>query len=242
MQPSLLTQVSPVNVPQVTATGETSPFIGQINVQISLGKKLYQHNAFIAYISNEGIVGMDCLAATNCDVHLRLCLQGESIPVLQYASNAKSCCRISIRKTTYVPPNTDIFAKGQSMGLISKDIVGLVEHTDRFVNKNGLLFARVIIHLNIEQIPLSIVNVNDTPCTIYKDTIVATCELIKETDIQDNKGVNMYNVQLDVKKVATLPSHIENVYERGTTCLDENQQQSYKELLIVPNDFLKIRR
>ena len=173
MQPSLLTQVSPVNVPQVTATGETSPFIGQINIQISLGKKLYQHNAFIAYISNEGIVGMDCLAATNCDVHLRLCLQGESIPVLQYASNAKSCCRISIRETTYVPPNTDIFAKGQSMGLISKDIVGLVEHTDRFVNKNGLLFARAIINLKIEQIPLRI-NVNDTPCTIYKGTIVAT--------------------------------------------------------------------
>ena len=65
MQPSLLTQVSPVNVHLVTATDETSPFIVQINVQISLGKKLYQHNAFIAYISNEGILGMACLAANN---------------------------------------------------------------------------------------------------------------------------------------------------------------------------------
>jgi hypothetical protein len=76
------------------------------------------------------------------------------------------------------------------------------------------------------------VNVNDTPCTIYKGTIVATCELIKETDIQENKGVNMSNVQHDVKKVATLPSHIENVYERGIICLDENQQKSYKDLLV----------
>jgi hypothetical protein len=42
----------------------------QINVQISLGKKFYQHNVFIAYISNEGILGMDFLAANNCDVHL----------------------------------------------------------------------------------------------------------------------------------------------------------------------------
>jgi hypothetical protein len=32
--------------------------------------------------------------------------------------------------------------------------------------------------------------------------------------------------------VATLPSHIENVYERGITCLDENQQKSYKDLLV----------
>jgi hypothetical protein len=38
---TLLSQVNPVNVHLVTATGETSPFIGQINVQISLGKKFY---------------------------------------------------------------------------------------------------------------------------------------------------------------------------------------------------------
>jgi hypothetical protein len=63
------------------STGETSPFIGQINVQISLGKNFYQHNVFIADISNEGILGMDFLAANNCDVHLsenRLCFKGES--------------------------------------------------------------------------------------------------------------------------------------------------------------------
>jgi hypothetical protein len=181
-----------VNVHLVTATGETSPFIGQINVQISLGKKFYQHNVFIADISNEGILGMDFLAANNCDVHLSensLCLKGESIPLFHYASNAKSCCRISIRETTYVPPNTEIIAKGQLMDLISKDLVGLVEHTDKFVNKKGLLLARAIINLNKEEIPLRIVNVNDTPCTIYKGTIVATCELIKETDIQENKDV-----------------------------------------------------
>jgi hypothetical protein len=111
--------------------------------------------------------------------------------------------------------------------------VGLVEHTDKFVNKNGLLLARAIINLYKEKIPLRIVNVNDTPCTIYKGTIVATCELIKETDIPENKGVNMSNVQHDVKKVATLSSHIEIVYKRSISCLDENQQKSYKDLLVV---------
>jgi hypothetical protein len=52
IQPSLLSQVNPVNVHLVTATGETSPFIGQINVQISLGKKFYEHNVLpLAIIS-----------------------------------------------------------------------------------------------------------------------------------------------------------------------------------------------
>jgi hypothetical protein len=36
------------------------------------------------------------------------------------------------------------------MDVISKDLVGLVEHTDKFVNKNGLLLARAIINLNKE--------------------------------------------------------------------------------------------
>ena len=114
IEPSLLSQVNPVNVHLVTATGETSPFIGQINVQISLGKKFYQQNVFIADISNEGILGIDVLAANNCDVHLsenRSCLKGESIPLFDCAGNAKSCCIISIRETTYAPPNTEIIAR-----------------------------------------------------------------------------------------------------------------------------------
>jgi predicted aspartyl protease len=53
IEPSLLSQVNPVNVHLVTATGETSSFIGQINVQISLGKKFYQNNVFTVDISNE---------------------------------------------------------------------------------------------------------------------------------------------------------------------------------------------
>jgi predicted aspartyl protease len=90
IEPSLLSQVNPVNVHLVTATGETSSFIGQINVQISLGKKFYQNNVFTVDISNESILGMDFFAANNCDVYLsenRLCLKGESIPLLHYASN-----------------------------------------------------------------------------------------------------------------------------------------------------------
>jgi hypothetical protein len=154
-------QVNPVNVHLVTATGETSPFSGQINLQICLGRKFYLHSVFIADISNEGILGMDFLAANNCDVHLsenRLCLKGESIHLFHYASKAKSCCRISIRET-----NTEIIAKGQPMDLISKDLVGLVEHTDKFVNKDGLLLARAIINLNKEEIPLD----GDPPYLLY---------------------------------------------------------------------------
>jgi hypothetical protein len=33
--------------------------------------------------------------------------------------------------------------------------------------------------------------------------------------------------------VATLSSHIEIVYKRSISCLDENQQKSYKDLLVV---------
>jgi hypothetical protein len=85
----------------------------KINVQISLGKKFYKHNVCIAAISNEGILGMDFLAANNCDVHLsenRLCLKGESIPLFHYASNAKSCCRIFFYQFTSSYYSTFIYS------------------------------------------------------------------------------------------------------------------------------------
>jgi hypothetical protein len=45
------------------------------------------------------------------------------------------------------------------MDLISKDLVGLVEHTDKFVNKNGLLLARAIINIRSINWPLAIISV-----------------------------------------------------------------------------------
>jgi hypothetical protein len=53
--------MNPVNFKMKTATGEISSFLGQIAVELKLGKNLIKHKVLIANISIEGILGMDFL-------------------------------------------------------------------------------------------------------------------------------------------------------------------------------------
>ena len=235
-EPSLMSKMSPVNINLVTATGESSPFVGEIKIEILLGTHKYQHNVLIADIHSEGILGMDFLVAHGCDLLLSkniLKVKGEIIQCFHYASNVKTCCRIAIGETIHVPANSEIVTVGCLKDQIFKDSVGLVESTEKFVQKNGLLVARSIINPLNGKIPLRIINVHSTPCTIYKDAVVATCEKIENSDIQKSEFVNnVANGSNVTNKGAQLPSHLEDVFDSCKDGLNEEQKHVFKNLLI----------
>ena len=76
--PSLI----PVNAHLVIATGESSPFYGKAEVEVSLGNQKLKHQILFAAIKNDGILGFDFLSANGSDVLLskdHLLLNGERI-------------------------------------------------------------------------------------------------------------------------------------------------------------------
>ncbi|VDI57529.1 Hypothetical predicted protein [Mytilus galloprovincialis] len=169
-----------------------SPFIGQIDVKICLGNYIYHHNVLVADISNEGIIGMDFLVTHDCDVLLsqnKLKIKGEIIQCYHYASSAKSCYRVAIQETVDVPPNSEMIVSGESDEPIFRGLAGLIEPNEKFMEKNGLLVARSIVHPEMYNIPLRIINLNKEPCTLYKGTIIATCNKVDEEDIQTSEFV-----------------------------------------------------
>ena len=50
-----------VNLHLVTATGDSSPFLGKTEVEITLGNQKLLHDVLFANINNDGIIGMDFL-------------------------------------------------------------------------------------------------------------------------------------------------------------------------------------
>jgi hypothetical protein len=102
-------------------------------------------------------------------------------------------------------------------------------------HKNGLLVARSIVNPEMDNIPLRIINVNSEPCTLYKGTIVATCNKIREEDIQSYETVN--NVaktksQHLLSKDRQLHAHLQNVFESGQVGLYKDQNEKFRNLLI----------
>jgi hypothetical protein len=86
IDPSLKPEILPVNNNMKTATEEISSFLGEIAVELKVGKNLITHQVQIANIPIEGILGMDFLEIHNCDVRL-------SKSCIRYRGNEMPCFR-----------------------------------------------------------------------------------------------------------------------------------------------------
>lgn len=135
-----------------------------------------------------------------------------------------------------VPPGTEIIVPGRPMGHISKS-PNVLEPTQHFVEKQGLLIARSLVDPAKGVVPLRVLNLQNEPCKIYKNTIAATCEPVNELDIQVQEMSN----ETDCHKVCMsksqnspkeLPPHIQDLYNRSATNLHERECFSLKNLLI----------
>ncbi|CAG2223534.1 unnamed protein product [Mytilus edulis] len=224
----------------VTMKPQFSPFIGQIDVEICLGNYIYHHNVLVADISNEGIIGMDFLVTHDCDVLLsqnKLKIKGEIIQCYHYASSAKTCYRVAMQETVDVPPNSEMIVSGESDEPIFRGLAGLIEPNEKFMEKNGLLVARSIVHPEMYNIPLRIINLNKEPCTLYKGTIIATCNKVDEEDIQTSEFVNsVAGSQTIVNKGRQLPDYLHDVFESNQANLDKDQKETFRDLLIEYSD------
>ncbi|XP_062579683.1 uncharacterized protein LOC134241661 [Saccostrea cucullata] len=187
INPCKHTKITPVNTKLVTATGTTSSFIGQTRVEIQIDQHKFYHDVFVADINNDVMLGIDFLTANKCEVLLsKSCLdvQGGKIPYFRYSSEVSACCRISVTENVVVPPGTKMIVPGRSTGHVNK-CAALLEPTNTFVEKQGLMIARSLVNPSKGIVPLRILNLQDEPCKIYKNTIAATCEPVNDSDIEE---------------------------------------------------------
>ncbi|CAC5407734.1 unnamed protein product [Mytilus coruscus] len=100
-----------------------------------------------------------------------------------------------------------------------------------------ILMARSIVNPEMYHIPIRIINVNNEPCTLYKGTIIATCNKFKEEDIQTSEFVNnVFAGQATVNKGRQLPDYLLEIYESSQVNLDKDQSEKFKDLLIEYNN------
>ncbi|CAG2250324.1 unnamed protein product [Mytilus edulis] len=152
-------------------------------------------------------------------------------------SSAKSCYKVAIQETVDVPPNSEMIVSGESDEPIFRGLAGLIEPNEKFMEKNGLLVARSIVHPEMYNIPLRIINLNKEPCTLYKGTIIATCNKVDEEDIQTSEFVNsVAGGQAIVNKGRQLPDYLHEVFESSQANLDKDQKEKFRDLLIEYSD------
>ena len=185
--------LTPVNLHLVTATGESSPFLGKAEVKITLGSQKLLHDVLFADVKNDGILGMDFLTKRRCDMFLskkHLLLNGEKIAFFRNNDDndaIPTCSGIAILKTVEVPPECEIIVKGRPLDKVDSNSIGILKATESFVDRSGLLIAKAIVCPESDTVPLCIMNLNNEHFMLYKNTVTATYEPI---EIEKQENVN----------------------------------------------------
>ena len=224
-RPSLM----PVNLHLVTATGESSPFLGKAEVEITLGSQRLSHNVLFADVKNDGIIGMDFLTKHRCDMFLsrnHLLLNGEKIPCFRSVDALPTCSRIAILETVEVPPECEILAMGTTLDAVDSNSTGVLEATKSFIDRSGLLVAKALVCPEYGTVPLRIMNLGSEPYKPYKNTVAAVYEPV---DIGKHEQVN--SVSTDPIKNGETYSHVDELLLESSSNLNQAQVERLRSLL-----------
>lgn len=229
------------NVKIITATGESSPCIGQINLSIAIGKLVLMQQFIIADIQNEGLLGLDFLSENESVICLdppSLEMNGLLIPLNKRNDINRDnlrCCRIAIQETVVVPPETEVIVNGKLIDQISSDSsCGIVESSLAILEKKGILVAKALVSPAQSVVPLRIANFGFEPCTIFKNSVVANLDLVDPscTEFVENDE----KMKNSLQKCA-LPDYMDPVVAKCSTHLNESQVEQVKNLIL---DYLDI--
>lgn len=84
------------------------------------------------------------------------------------------CCRKTILENVVISPESEIVLAGKIIDKLPPDSYAAIIETH--IDKTGVLDAKSLISSDCTQVP-QVANFSSEPFTIYKNTVVATCEL-----------------------------------------------------------------
>ena len=199
--PETCPELIPVNLHLVTATGESSPFLGRAEVEIVLGSQRLRHDVLFADVKNDGILGMDFLTKHHCDLFLSrnyLLLDGEKIVCFRSTVDLMpTCSRVAILETVEVPPECEMLVLGKPLDVIDSNGVGVLEATEHFVDRSGLMIAKAVVSPEFGTVPLRIMNLSNEPYMLYKNTVAAMYEPVEIGKHEQVNTIGTYPNQND---------------------------------------------
>ena len=92
-------------------------------LQISLGKSIFQHEVLFADITHDVILGIDFMIQNKCDLIIsKSCLKVKVQETLCYMSNGiqPACCRVALNDHLNAPPESKIIVAGKPIDNIDR--------------------------------------------------------------------------------------------------------------------------
>ena len=222
------------------ADGSSLPFLGRGRFRIQLGEEQVLHDVWVAEIELDGIIGMDFIRAHNCRLTLgqgryELALNG-NVTECVGGEELQMCTRVAAQVTTVIPPRSESLVPARLIDPCGEASLGVTKGQERFTRRSQLLVAKALVDLTNDVVPLRLFNPTDQPQTVYRDTIAAFCEPVEDVSEASRKGVGTSEAPAGracrvIPSTTPRPAHLDDLYQRTTSCLEEAQKAEVAALL-----------
>ena len=160
-----------------TATGELVPVVGQIQTEIRLGNKTFQHQFLVADIEEECLLGLDFMRIQGFAVDLKMGTfkQGDlEIPVY-HKGEMISVKRVLVTKSIVVPAQSESLVWAKIESDKNSKVVGFIEPLNG-VEKHGLMIGKTLVRTESgSYVPVRVMNVTECEKQITKGDEIAVC-------------------------------------------------------------------
>ena len=140
-----------------------------------------QHPTWVANNGPDGILGMDFIRAHSCEIRCRggmyeLADANSRERVEPSRAQTATCCRFRVKRTTVVPPRSEVVVLGRLQETPETDMDMVLEPRAQFVATKKLLLAKTVVSTAQGTVPLRVLNPTDEACTVHEDTFAAIAE------------------------------------------------------------------
>ena len=204
---------------------------GQALFPIIIGGQRFEQRLVVAEIDSAMILGLDFFKKHRCVLDVgktALWVDGHLTPC-KPEKDVSTVFRVTLKETSVIPPLSEQILEGEIEGHPGYTC-GIVEASDRLVEKKQVMIAKSIVDPSGRLIPLRVVNLTEQPVKLYRRTCAATCEPL-EGVLDDQETGRTFGVSSTPDK-DRVPHHLEEIYGQVKEDLDAGAAERVRELLI----------
>ncbi|UYV84336.1 K02A2.6-like [Cordylochernes scorpioides] len=187
-----------------TVTGDSSPILGGLDVEICLGGIRFNHRVLVAEIDDEFILGMDILRRQDFtfDPTQGVLTLGSESFVLSKEGQKDEGVRLFACEDKHIDGNSEGVVRAvaeEPLGCC----IGLAEPTDN--SAKNLLVARTLVNTIHGKVPIRVANVFFSGVRIRKGDLLATCAPISRISTKEDgqhKIISQTKLELDLKDLS----------------------------------------
>ena len=162
------------------ADGQKMEIWGKLEAEITMGPLRVMHELVIADLQVDAILGMDYLTENECKLDLAqqlLTVQGTIVNLWSQKTGPR-CCKVSVKSNIIIPGNHEKIIEGIVQKRGSENNLNVLEGTQKFTEKYGLLVGKSLVDISKGQVLIRILNLSEKEVELHAGTIAALCQSV----------------------------------------------------------------